>query len=158
MICPMCPGRCAAAGVPQAPMVTALNCCYAPGATVGMRSGWHPVAGKRRPFMPVTGAFLVEFPSAQFAAHCLSTHRWPSGWHCEQVWAGQRAYRHHGTGTRRATWHNWHSGYGQHGTATTPAGTGISKDRIRDEVLQTNRLRQACSLSRPLYIPLQEVA
>ena len=71
MLRPLYPGRCAARGVPQATMVTALTCCYAPGATVGMRSSWHPVIGKRRPSMLVAGALLVDFPSAQFAGRCL---------------------------------------------------------------------------------------
>jgi hypothetical protein len=110
-------------------MVTALTCCYAPGATVGMRSSWHPVVGKRRPSMPVAGTLLVEFPSAQVAARCWSADHWPRGWHCEQgVGMGMCAYRQHGTGTRCATWHNlrnWHSGHGQRGTATMPAGKGI---------------------------------
>jgi hypothetical protein len=76
-----------------------------------MRSSWHPVVGKRRLSMPVAGALLVEFPSAQFAARCWSADRWPRGWHCEQgVGMGMCAYRQHGTGTRCATRHNVHSG------------------------------------------------
>jgi hypothetical protein len=55
----------------------------AKGVTVGMRSSWHPVVGKRRPSMLVAGALLVEFQSAQFAARCWSADRWPRGWHCE---------------------------------------------------------------------------
>ena len=91
----------------------------APGATVGMRSSRHPVVGKRRPSMPVAGALLVEFPSAQFAARCWSADRWPRGWHCEEVWEWACAYRLDGSGTHCAASHNWHNWHIGHGTATT---------------------------------------
>jgi hypothetical protein len=108
----------------------------AQGVTVGMRSSWHPVVGKRRPSMPVAGALLVEFPSAQFAARCLSTHPWPRAWACART--GSMAPGHVVplgiTGTTGTA--------GMVSTARRQRlrARAFQGDWIGDEVLQTNRL------------------
>ncbi len=135
----------------------------AQGATVGMRSSWHPVVGKRRPSMPVAGALLAEFPSAQFAARCWSADRWARGWHCEQGCG-------HGHVRVPAAWHRdtlCHVAItcttGIAGKASTARrqrlrARAFQGDWIGDEVLQTDRLRQACPLPRSLYISLSAMA
>jgi hypothetical protein len=186
VICPQCPGRSAAGGVPQATTVTALTCCYAPR---GRR--WEcEVAGIRwsenvdRPCWS-QGLSWSSSHRHRSRAVAWSAHRWPSGWHCEQVWAwvcvrtGGMAPGHvvplsvNGTtGTAGTARHRGHSGTAAmaarvcqrlrtrrlRGRDNALWDRRSQGDWIGDEVLYTNRLRQARPFSGPMFISLPQMA
>lgn len=115
---------------PRQPWLPPLTCCYAPGATVGMRSSWHPVVGKLdRPCRSQGLSWSSSHrPSSRRVAGLLTAGRGDGI--ASRVWAWTccvPAAWHRDTLCHLDNWHNWHSGQRQHGTAITLADTGVSR-------------------------------